>query len=112
VKIFEEKVGEQLKPLTIQNGGPIIMIQVENDLRTLAAQFLGILHSTLCHVTKQGSVGIVASALRHLQDHRALQVGRGLDDSLELLHVVKVEGGNSIAAIDGSFEHLTGVHEA
>ena len=31
VKIFEEKVGKQLKPLTIQNGGPIIMIQVENE---------------------------------------------------------------------------------
>ena len=31
VKLFEEKVGEQLKPLTIQNGGPIIMIQVENE---------------------------------------------------------------------------------
>ena len=31
VKIFEEKVGEQLKGLTIQNGGPIIMIQVENE---------------------------------------------------------------------------------
>ena len=31
VKIFEEKVGEQLKPLTIQNGGPIIMFQVENE---------------------------------------------------------------------------------
>ena len=31
VKIFEEKVGEQLAGLTIQNGGPIIMIQVENE---------------------------------------------------------------------------------
>ena len=31
VKIFEKKVGEQLKPLTIQNGGPIIMMQVENE---------------------------------------------------------------------------------
>ena len=31
VKIFEQKVGEQLKPLTIQRGGPIIMIQVENE---------------------------------------------------------------------------------
>ena len=31
VNIFDEKVGEQLKPLTIQNGGPIIMIQVENE---------------------------------------------------------------------------------
>lgn len=31
VKFFEEKVGEQLAPLTIQNGGPIIMVQVENE---------------------------------------------------------------------------------
>lgn len=31
VRIFEQKVGEQLQPLTIQNGGPIIMIQVENE---------------------------------------------------------------------------------
>ncbi|MBQ7180238.1 MAG: beta-galactosidase [Bacteroidaceae bacterium] len=31
VKIFEQKVGEQLAPLTVQNGGPIIMIQVENE---------------------------------------------------------------------------------
>ena len=31
VRIFEKKVGEQLAPLTIQNGGPIIMIQVENE---------------------------------------------------------------------------------
>ena len=31
VKIFEEKVGEQFAPLTIQNGGPIIMVQVENE---------------------------------------------------------------------------------
>ena len=31
VKLFEQKVGEQLAPLTIQNGGPIIMMQVENE---------------------------------------------------------------------------------
>ena len=31
VKRFEQKVGEQLAPLTIQNGGPIIMVQVENE---------------------------------------------------------------------------------
>lgn len=31
VKIFEQKVGEQLRDLTIQKGGPIIMIQVENE---------------------------------------------------------------------------------
>ncbi|MBP5197119.1 MAG: beta-galactosidase [Bacteroidaceae bacterium] len=31
VKIFEQKVGEQLASLTIDKGGPIIMIQVENE---------------------------------------------------------------------------------
>ena len=31
VKIFEQKVGEQLAGLTIQKGGPIIMVQVENE---------------------------------------------------------------------------------
>lgn len=31
VRLFENKVGEQLAPLTIKNGGPIIMVQVENE---------------------------------------------------------------------------------
>ena len=31
VKAFEAEVGCQLAPLTIQNGGPIIMVQVENE---------------------------------------------------------------------------------
>jgi beta-galactosidase len=31
VAIFEKKVAEQLAPLTIQRGGPIIMVQVENE---------------------------------------------------------------------------------
>lgn len=31
VKLFERKVGEQLASLTIQDGGPIIMVQVENE---------------------------------------------------------------------------------
>ena len=31
VEIFEKEVGKQMAPLTIQNGGPIIMVQVENE---------------------------------------------------------------------------------
>ncbi len=31
VSKFEHEVGKQLAPLTIQNGGPIIMVQVENE---------------------------------------------------------------------------------
>jgi len=30
-RLFEEKLAEQLRPLTIANGGPIIMVQVENE---------------------------------------------------------------------------------
>lgn len=30
-KLFEEKLAEQLRSLTISNGGPIIMVQVENE---------------------------------------------------------------------------------
>ena len=30
-KLFEEKLAEQLRPLAIENGGPIIMVQVENE---------------------------------------------------------------------------------
>ena len=31
VRIFEQEVGKQIAPLTISNGGPIIMVQVENE---------------------------------------------------------------------------------
>lgn len=31
VRLFEKEVGKQLSGLTIQNGGPIIMVQVENE---------------------------------------------------------------------------------
>ena len=36
VRIFEKEVGKQLAPLTIQNGGPIIMVQVENEYGSYA----------------------------------------------------------------------------
>ena len=31
VRLFETEVGKQLAPLTVENGGPIIMVQVENE---------------------------------------------------------------------------------
>ncbi len=36
VKVFEEQVARQLAPLTIQRGGPIIMLQVENEYGSYA----------------------------------------------------------------------------
>ena len=89
----------------------VAVVEVKHDLRVLPAQLLGKLHGTLCHVAQQRLVGILASALRHLQDHRRLGVGCGSDDGLQLLHVVEIEGGDCITAIDGFLEHLARVHE-
>ena len=49
------------------------MVKVEYNLRMLTAQLLGVFHSTLGHIAEQRSVGIVASALGHLENHRRLQ---------------------------------------
>ncbi len=37
VELFEKEVAKQLAPLTIQNGGPIIMVQVENEYGSYGA---------------------------------------------------------------------------
>ena len=34
VKIYLKEAGKQLAPLQIQNGGPILMVQVENEYGT------------------------------------------------------------------------------
>ena len=47
----------------------ITVIEVENDLRMVAAQLLSILYSTLCQVTEQSRVSILASTLRYLEDN-------------------------------------------
>ncbi len=46
------------------------MVEVEADLRLLPAEFLSILNGTLCHVAEQSLVGVVACALRNLQNYR------------------------------------------
>ena len=48
----------------------VSVVEVENNLRMLAAQFLGILYSTFCHVTEQSLVSIVTGTLRNLKDNR------------------------------------------
>ena len=88
------------------------MVEVEHNLRMLAAQFLGILNGTLGQILQQGLVGIVAGTFGHLKNHGRLEVGRSFDDSLQLLHVVEVESGHCIAAVDGALEHLLGVNQA
>ena len=87
------------------------MIQMEHNFRMLAAQLLGISHSALSHIAKDGGVGIVACALRHLHDYRRLSFHCSLNDGLHLFHCVKVECGNSITSSNGSLEHFSCVDE-
>jgi len=56
-------------------------------------------------------VCVVACAFGYLENNGALGLSRSLDDSLELLHVVEIEGRNSISALDGLGEHITSVHQ-
>ena len=71
VKIFEQKVGEQLKPLTIQNGGPIIMIQVENEYGSYGED--------------KPYVSEIRDMLREIYrpTPQPLPIGRGVDSSSE-----------------------------
>ena len=90
----------------------VTVVEVQNDLGILPAEFLGVGHSTLGHIAEQGRVSVVASALGHLENNGRLLLCGGLDDGLELLHVVEVESGDCITALDGLGKHLTGVDQA
>ena len=90
----------------------VSVVEVQHDLGLGPTQLLGILHGAFGHVAQQGLVGVVTRTLRYLEDHRRLGLGSSLDDGLELLHVVEVESGDGVAALDGLGEHLAGVHEA
>ena len=53
-----------------------------------------------------GAVGIGPGALGHLQDQGGLQLGSGLGDALNDLHVVHVEGADGVTAVIGLLEHF------
>ena len=84
---------------------------MEHDLGMFPTEFLGVFYSALSHVAQEGSVCIVACALGNLKDNGRLFLRSSLDDGLKLLHVVEVESGDSIAALDSLGEHLAGVHK-
>ena len=89
----------------------ITVIQVKHDLRFLTTQFLSVLNSALSHITEQSLVRVVTGTLRNLKDHRRLCLDSSLDNGLQLFHVIEVESGDSITALDGFSEHLFRVHQ-
>ena len=116
--LFEGKVrtvnhhrGETIVDALLANLEGVTMVEVKNNLRILATEFLGVLNSTLGKVAEDGTVGISASTLRHLHDDGRLGLNSSLNDSLHLLHCVEVESGDGIATSNGLLEHLTGVHQ-
>ena len=88
------------------------MVEVEADLGMLPAKLFCIFDSTFGHVAEKGLVGVVARTLGNLENHRGLRLRGGLNDGLELLHVVEVECGDGVTAFDGLREHLAGVDKA
>lgn len=90
----------------------VSVVEVQHDLGFGPAQLLGILDGAFGHVAQQRLVGVVARALRYLEDDRRLGLGGSLDDGLQLLHVVEVECRNGITSLDCLGKHLTGVHQA
>lgn len=89
----------------------ITVVEVEYDFGLFATELFSIFYCTLCHIAKEGLVGIVAGTLADLKDDGALLGYGSFDDSLKLFHVVEVECGNCIAAINCTFEHLASIHE-
>ena len=66
VKIFEQKVGEQLAPLTIQNGGPIIMVQVENEYGSYGEdkEYISAIRDIIRETWSSGRQGVLGDAKR------------------------------------------------
>ena len=85
----------------------VTVVQVEDNLRMLPAQFLGISNSALCHIAQQRSVGVSACALGYLKNDRSVLLLASLGDTLNDLHVVHVESADSVAAVISLLEHLS-----
>ena len=89
----------------------VAVVEMENDLGLLAAEFLGVLDGALGHITENRGVGVFARALGDLHDYGRLGFDRGLNDGLHLLHSVEVESGDGVAALYRLSEHFLGVDE-
>jgi len=89
------------------------VVEVQTDRNALAAgNFLGVFHRALREVAQQRLVRVFAGALGNLKNHRGLGLDAGLNDGLELFHIVEVVRRDRVFALHRLGEHLFGVHEA
>ncbi len=88
------------------------MVEVKNDFGISATELLCILDSTLCHITEKSLVSILTSTARYLKDNGRFCLNGSHYDCLQLLHVVEVESGDSVAAFHCSCKHITCVYKA
>ena len=98
VKMFEQKVGEQLAPLTIQRGGPIIMMQVENEYGSYGEDkpYVSEIRDCLRDIYRSDEGGLLLFQC----DWSSNFTKNGLDD---LVWTMNFGTG---ASIDKQFEHL------
>ena len=89
----------------------ISVVEVKNDFRVFATQFLCIFYSTFCHVTQQCLVSILTGTFRYLEDYRRFGFNSSLYNSLQLFHIIKVESRDSISTFNSFRKHFSCVYE-
>ena len=62
-------------------------------------------------VAQERLVSVLTCAAGYLKDDGRLGLYCSADDSLQLLHVIEVESGDSVATLDSLCEHIAGVHK-
>ena len=81
--------------------GAVIQVQGDGDIGALDDGGLHQLHQV-------GVVGIGPGALGDLEDQRGVDLAGRLGDTLDNLHIIDVEGADSIPAVIGLLEHFFG----
>lgn len=92
----------------------VTVVEVEDDWDELVlwVDFLGVLNSTLGHVTEEGLVGVLTGTSGDLEDDWGFSLDGGGDDGLKLLHLGEVVSRDGVAAVHSLREDVLGVDES
>jgi hypothetical protein len=89
------------------------VIQVQNDRNSFAVvDLFGIFDSALSHIAEQSLVCVFTGTFGNLKNKRGLSLDAGLNDRLELFHIVEVVSGDRVTAFDSFAEEILCVYEA